>query len=363
MHMVSHEQYMHRCIQLASIGAGFVAPNPMVGAVLVHGERIIGEGWHKQYGQAHAEVNCLESVVENDRHLIPESTLYVSLEPCAHFGKTPPCANRIISEGIRHVVVGTLDPFPEVYGRGVAILQQVGVKTEIGVLEVECRIQNRRFFTFHEQKRPYIHLKWAQTADGYISGSEGDRLLITNPFTNRLVHKWRSEETAVMVGTRTAAVDNPQLSNRLWSGPQPLRVVVDSTLKLSKQLNVFNNGGRTIVLNELEGEWYVAEWCAETRTGAMANGVQFVKVPGLSSHDPKIICEALFKLNIQSVFIEGGAALLNSFLHAGLWDEAHILTNTELFAGGGLKAPGRPAGLVKESFFNGTDSIEWMIKG
>jgi diaminohydroxyphosphoribosylaminopyrimidine deaminase/5-amino-6-(5-phosphoribosylamino)uracil reductase len=279
--------------------------------------------------------------------------LYVSLEPCAHVGKTPPCAHRIVAEGIPHVVIGSLDPFPEVAGRGVDILKNAGVKTDIGILESDCRFLNRRFFTFHEQHRPYIHLKWAQTADGFMSGKNGERLQITNPFTNRLVHKWRSEEAAIMVGTNTVAVDNPQLNNRLWWGAQPARVVVDAHLRLSGELCVFMDGGRTVVLHEGKGDR-----CVDTHTGS----VEWIKVDGLSSHDPGIICEALSALNLQSVLIEGGAALLNSFLQAGLWDEAHILTNKELFSGGGVKAPGKPDGFLNDSFFIGSDRIEWMIK-
>ncbi len=342
---------MNRCIQLASQGAGFVAPNPMVGAVLVYGHRIIGEGFHRLYGEAHAEVNCFDSVASADRAFIPESTLYVSLEPCAHFGKTPPCAHRIVREGIKHVVIGTLDPFTEVNGRGVSILQEAGVKTDLGVLEKECRSQNRRFFTFHECKRPYIHLKWAQTADGFMSGKTDERLHITNPLTNRLVHKWRSEEAAIMVGTKTAAVDNPQLNNRLWWGAQPIRIVVDTRLSLSGDLKLFSDTGKTVVLNEVE-----------TRSGTRTeHSAQYIKVHGLSGHNPQLICDALYSFNIQSVLIEGGAALLNSFVRAGVWDEAHVLTNTALFAGDGLMAPEKPYGTIMESYRIGNDSIEWMI--
>ena len=357
--MANHEQYMHRCLQLASLGEGFVAPNPMVGSVLVYRNRIIGEGWHRLYGGAHAEVNCLESVADADKPLIPESTIYVSLEPCAHFGKTPPCANRIVAEGIKKAVVGAIDPFAEVAGRGVSILEQAGVETVVGVLEKECRYQNRRFFTFHNCQRPYIHLKWAKTADGFISGRGGQRLQITGPLANRLVHKWRSEEAAIMVGTKTAETDNPQLNNRYWPGRQPVRVVVDAGLRLPGYLKLFTDGGDTMVLYEDEGGMGLV---GRRPNHFSENGpVNLVGVKGLLGHNPAVICRALYSLNIQSVFIEGGAALLNSFLRAGLWDEAHILTGTKVMSGGGVKAPVSPNGAMKEKFYLESDLIEGVI--
>ena len=338
---------MHRCLQLAALGSGFVAPNPLVGAVLVHGGRIIGEGWHKQYGQAHAEVNCLESVKEQDRNLIRESTMYVSLEPCAHFGKTPPCANRILTEGIKKVVVGVRDPFEQVNGKGIEIHRNAGVEVIDGVLEEECRWQNRRFFTFHTKKRPYVHLKWAETADGFIGSGSKERLMITGTLSARMVHRWRSEEAAIMVGTQTAQLDNPSLNNRFWGGSQPLRVVTDRDLVLPRTLNLFSDGAPTLVLNSE----------MENRVGA----VHFKKMDGLETRDPKIILQALYEENIQSVLIEGGAAMLNSFIKAGLWDEVHLLRNTKLVAGKGIKGPETPKGKILETQMLGNDRIEWMV--
>jgi diaminohydroxyphosphoribosylaminopyrimidine deaminase/5-amino-6-(5-phosphoribosylamino)uracil reductase len=340
--------YMYRCLELAVKGSGYVAPNPLVGAVLVHNNRIIGEGWHQQYGAAHAEVNCLANVAEPDRNLIPESTMYVSLEPCAHFGKTPPCANRIVAEGIKKVVVGMRDPFTKVDGKGIAILQDAGVEVVTGVLEEECRWQNRRFLTFHEKKRPYLHLKWAQTADGFMSAGNNERLKISSPTTDRLVHKWRSEEAAIMVGTQTALMDNPQLTNRLWSGHQPVRIVIDREGRLPDTLHVFSDKGETIVLNEK----------LERQDGS----VRWVKVPGLSTENPEAITDVLCSLQVQSVLIEGGPVLLNSFLQKGLWDEAHVLTNTGLSTREGLKAPVIHGGIAFEDYCIGMDKIVGIIK-
>lgn len=339
--------YMYRCLQLAAIGSGFVAPNPLVGAVLVHEGRIIGEGWHQKYGEAHAEVNCLQSVGAENKDLIPESTMYVSLEPCAHFGKTPPCANRILTEGIKKVVVGIRDPFEQVNGKGIEILRKAGVEVMTGVLEEECRWQNRRFFTFHEKKRPYVHLKWAETSDGFIGSGTDERLMITGALSARMVHKWRSEEAAILVGTQTALLDNPTLNNRFWGGAQPLRVVTDRNLVLPRTLNLFSDGAPTLVLNSK----------MENRVGA----VHYKKVAGLETRDPQIILQALYEENIQSVLIEGGAALLNSFIKAGLWDEVHLLRNTKLIAGKGIRGPITPTGRLLETTVLENDRIEWMV--
>ncbi|MBC7722390.1 MAG: bifunctional diaminohydroxyphosphoribosylaminopyrimidine deaminase/5-amino-6-(5-phosphoribosylamino)uracil reductase RibD, partial [Pedobacter sp.] len=214
---------MFRCLELAVLGKGNVAPNPMVGSVLVHEGRIIGEGYHQLYGQPHAEVNCINSVAENDKYLIPQSTLYVSLEPCSHFGKTPPCSDLIIKHDIKKVVVGCRDSYEEVNGKGIENLQQNGVEVVLGILENDCKNLNKRFFTFHTKKRPFIILKWAETANGKIASNTNERLLISNDFSNRVVHKWRSEEGAILVGTKTASLDNPSLNNRLWHGKNPIR--------------------------------------------------------------------------------------------------------------------------------------------
>ncbi|MGC4038923.1 MAG: bifunctional diaminohydroxyphosphoribosylaminopyrimidine deaminase/5-amino-6-(5-phosphoribosylamino)uracil reductase RibD [Chitinophagaceae bacterium] len=249
-----HEKYMQRCLQLAALGAGFVAPNPMVGAVLVYNNRIIGEGWHQKYGEAHAEVNCINSVIQEDKQFISSSVLYVSLEPCAHHGKTPPCADLIIRDKIPKVVIGCRDPFKEVDGKGIEKLKQAGVEVVLNVLEKECTELNKRFFTFYTKHRPYIILKWAQTNDLRISSGNDERLLISNEFSNRLVHKWRSEEAAILVGTNTAMSDDPELTTRLWSGPSPVRLVIDMELKLPLSLKIFNNSSRTIVFNKIKHE-------------------------------------------------------------------------------------------------------------
>lgn len=330
---------MHRCLQLAELGAGYVAPNPMAGAVLVYNDRIIGEGYHQKYGEAHAEVNCISQAVSNGQTgLISQSTLYVSLEPCAHFGKTPPCADLIIKHKIPKVIIGCRDPFKEVNGKGIEKLQAAGVDVEVGILEEECRELNKRFFTFHLQRRPYIILKWAETADGKIAaplnpsadwrrtfGDSGSkRLHISNEYTNRLVHKWRSEEAAILVGTNTVANDNPELTTRLWSGNSPVRLVVDLDLRLPSSLKVFNGHIRTVIFNTIKQE--------------EDGGLLYYQV----TEDVSLIQQvtnALYKMKIQSVIVEGGAKLLQSFIDEDMWDEARIISNGQLIIGKGLAAP------------------------
>ncbi|MDX1956310.1 MAG: bifunctional diaminohydroxyphosphoribosylaminopyrimidine deaminase/5-amino-6-(5-phosphoribosylamino)uracil reductase RibD [Chitinophagaceae bacterium] len=320
---MAHESYMLRCLQLAQLAAGHTAPNPMVGAVLVHHDRIIGEGYHQEYGQAHAEVNCLNSVPESDRHLIPESTIYVSLEPCAHYGKTPPCADRIISEGIGRVVIGTRDPFGEVNGKGIEKLKNAGINVVTGVLEKECREMNKRFFTFHEQQRPYVILKWAQTANGFISGKGEERLLISNSLTQRLVHQWRGEEAVILVGTRTALLDDPALTNR-FGGPQPLRAVVDLDLKLPGSLKLLDSSQPTLIFN--------------TQKEEKLGNLNFLKVSGKNDLVREIL-KHLYTLKKASLLVEGGAALLGSFIQTGAWDEARVITNDSLVVEEGTMAP------------------------
>jgi diaminohydroxyphosphoribosylaminopyrimidine deaminase/5-amino-6-(5-phosphoribosylamino)uracil reductase len=320
---------MHRCLELASLGAGNVAPNPMVGAVLVHDDRIIGEGYHEKFGAPHAEPNCISSVREQDRDLIAKSVLYVSLEPCVHLGKTPPCTDLIIRNKIPKVVVGCHDPFKEVDGKGIGKLRAAGVEVEVNVLEQECKNLNKRFFTFHTEHRPYIILKWAQTANGKIAGQGSNRLHITNDFTNRLVHKWRSEEAAILVGTNTALADNPQLTTRLWAGNNPVRVVIDLDLRLPSSLEVFNDKARTIVFNKVKHEDRAH--------------ISFYQV----TDDVNVIHQvsnALYQSNIQSVLVEGGAKILQSFIDDATWDEARVITNRHPDShreviGNGLPAP------------------------
>lgn len=315
---------MTRCLDLALLGAGYTAPNPMVGAVLVYKDRIIGEGYHRQYGQAHAEVNCLASVKEEDLSFIPKSTLYVSLEPCAHFGKTPPCADLIIEKMIPRVVVGCRDPFKEVNGKGIEKLEAAGVKVELGLLEKECIELNRRFFTFNTQQRPYIILKWAQSGDGKLASSDGARVFISNEFTNRLVHKWRTEEASILVGTNTALADDPALTARLWKGPDPVRLVIDKELRLPASLKLFDGQVKTVVFNTM-------------KQGEQGNLLYYQLAAGSSLVHQMV--RALYELKVQSVLVEGGVQLLQSFIDEGYWDEARVITNHEVRIKNGLPAP------------------------
>lgn len=322
--MTTEEVYMHRCIELAKLGAGNVAPNPMVGAVLVYDGRIIGEGYHKQFGKAHAEVNCINSVADDDKSLIAGSTLYVSLEPCVHFGKTPPCTDLILHNKIKKVVVGSRDPFKQVDGKGIDKLKANGVEVAFPVLEKECVELNKRFFTFHQQHRPYVVLKWAQTADAKIGSGTADRLMISNELSNRMAHKWRSEESAILIGTNTALLDNPSLNVRSWKGKNPVRLVVDMQLRLPYHLNVFDESQPTIIFNSFKHE--------------EGEKLSYYHV----SHDSNIVHQLLnacYQMNIQSILVEGGAKLLQSFIDDGSWDEARVITNTELYIGEGLHAP------------------------
>ncbi|MDP4252239.1 MAG: bifunctional diaminohydroxyphosphoribosylaminopyrimidine deaminase/5-amino-6-(5-phosphoribosylamino)uracil reductase RibD [Bacteroidota bacterium] len=319
-----HDAYMQRCFHLAELGAGYTAPNPMVGAVLVHEGRIIGEGYHQKSGEAHAEVNCLNSVRTGDRQFIPASTLYVSLEPCAHHGKTPPCVDLIIREKIPRVVIGCRDPFPEVDGKGIEKLLAHKVELIFPVLEKEAVACNRRFFVFHQQKRPYIILKWAATANHKIGGASAERLLISNDYSNRLVHQWRTEEAGILVGTQTALTDDPSLTVRLWPGKNPVRIVVDRNLRLPESLKIFDRSVPSVILNE--------------KKDAQSENLIFKKINAHELFIPAIL-SALYSLNILSVLVEGGAKTLQSFIDSGLWDEARVITNNELEIPDGPEAP------------------------
>ena len=302
---------MKRALELATRSVGNATPNPMVGAVLVHEGRIIGEGWHKEYGLSHAEVDCLENVAESDRHLIPESCMYVNLEPCAHHGKTPPCALRLVDEKVKEVFVGNADPFEEVDGKGLEILKSHHVHTELGVLEKEGLWLNRRFFCFHQNKRPYIILKWAQTAEGYFAPLDRSRYQITSTDSRQLLHKWRTEESAILIGYQTALNDNPELTARMYKGRQPLRLVFDRTLQLSQTHNVFNDAAPTWIIND--------------RMDKEEGNVTFVQIR--FNENPLLqILEKLHAANILSLIVEGGAKLLESFILEGLWDEARVFT-------------------------------------
>jgi diaminohydroxyphosphoribosylaminopyrimidine deaminase/5-amino-6-(5-phosphoribosylamino)uracil reductase len=315
---------MQRCFELAKQGEGNVAPNPMVGAILVFNDLIIGEGYHSEFGKEHAEVNCINSVANEYLHLISQSTLYVSLEPCSHFGKTPPCTNSIIEKKIPKVVVGCQDSFSKVDGRGIETLRTAGIEVVCPILEKEALDLNKRFFTFHTKHRPYIILKWAQTANEMIAQNNYSRLLISHETTNRQVHKWRSEEASILVGTNTALLDNPSLTNRLWPGKNPIRLVIDSNLKIQATSHLLDGSVQTIVFNSLRQE--------------QAGAILYYKIAENKSWVLQIT-EALYQMNIQSLLVEGGATLLQSFIDENYWDEARVITNTEMEVSDGLKAP------------------------
>lgn len=302
--------YMARCLQLAHLGAYYVAPNPMVGAVLVCGDVIVGEGWHQQYGGPHAEPNCLRNAEENHPEGIDyqSCTLYVNLEPCSHYGKTPPCAELIIKKGIGRVVVGCLDPNPKVAGRGVKMMQDAGIEVVVGVLENECRTLNKRFFCLHENHRPYVILKWAQTADGYIDieRTSGKPITISTPLTKQIVHQQRAENMAIMVGTRTVLLDNPRLLTTHWSGRNPIRITLDRHGVIPTDSKLFSKDAHTIVYRE--------------------------------NTDWQFVLEDLAKKNIHSILVEGGATLLNHIIQSGIYDEVHIEVGNE-YIGNGVAAP------------------------
>jgi diaminohydroxyphosphoribosylaminopyrimidine deaminase / 5-amino-6-(5-phosphoribosylamino)uracil reductase len=316
------EEYMTRCLQLAELGMGNVAPNPMVGAVLVYEAKIIGEGYHQKYSEAHAEVNCINSVNRSDKELIDKSTLYVSLEPCSHFGKTPPCSDLIIQNKIKKVVIGCEDIYKEVSGKGISKLQNAGVEVITGILEKECVDVNKRFFTFHQKFRPYIILKWAQTANAKI-GAPDKRILISNEYTNHLVHKWRSEEAAILAGTNTALQDDPLLTTRLWKGKNPVRIVIDKELKLPPSLKIFNTDAMTLIYNLVKN--------------STEENVVYIKLENENFVEQML--QSLFEMNIQSIMIEGGGKTLQSFIDEGLWDEARVITNEKLIIENGMDAP------------------------
>ena len=307
--MDKDEIYMKRCLELAALGLGKTYPNPMVGSVIVHQDKIIGEGWHRKAGEAHAEVHAVNSV--KNKSLLKEATLYVSLEPCAHVGKTSPCAELIIKHKIPKVVVGCIDTFSLVSGKGIELMRNAGIDVKVGVLEEDCKNSHKRFFTFHNKKRPYIILKWAETQDGFIAAlnqKKGKPFWITSPESKILVHKWRTEEAAILVGTATAEQDNPELSARLWDGNQPLRLVIDRSLKLSPNLKIFDAQANTIVFTENTHDNHEFK---------IIQNIPFKSVP------TEMMLE-LYKRNIHSIIIEGGKKTLHSFIELNLWDEARV---------------------------------------
>lgn len=331
--MNKHEKYINRCIELAKNGLGTTYPNPLVGSVIVYNDKVIGEGWHKKAGEAHAEVNAINSV--EDKSLLSKATIYVSLEPCSHFGKTPPCADLIIAHKIPNVVIGTIDPFAKVAGNGIKKLMEAGANVTVGILEEECHELNKRFFTFHNKKRPYIILKWAETDDGFIAPLAKDEqkpVWITNKYSRQLVHKWRTEEQAILVGTQTVLDDNPSLNARDFSGNNPIRIVWDKSGKINAQFHVKDNSIKTLILTENK-EFQSTENC----------------IYETCSFDENLIENTLNIIvnhQIQSVIIEGGSKTIQSFIDKNLWDEARIFTGKNIFENG-TKAPEIKGKIVK----------------
>ena len=319
MTLETHQKYMHRCLELAAKGLGQTAPNPLVGSVIVHNEVIIGEGYHHKFGESLAEVNAIASV--KDRSLLSESTLYVNLEPCSHFGKTPPCADLIISKQIKRVVIGMQDPFAKVNGEGIKKLREAGIDVIVDVLKEECEELNKRFITFHTENRPYIILKWAQSFDGYM-GREGENVRISNEESRMLNFQWRTEEDAVLVGSGTVIIDNPQLNVRDYPGRNPARIILDRSGRLSENLNIFDGSSRTIIVTTDKIKQY--------------KNAEVIKVNAETFIEDTL--KNLHQLQIQSVIVEGGKNILDLFIKHDLWDEARVFVgNNELY--NGIPAP------------------------
>ena len=339
---------MQRCLDLAALGLGNVSPNPMVGAVVVSDDRIIGEGYHKKYGEAHAEVNAISQVTArhpNAEELLKRSAIYVSLEPCTHYGKTPPCADLIIRHRIPKVVIGCRDPFEQVNGKGIEKLLAAGVEVVTGVLQEECKWLNRRFFTRVQKHRPYVILKWAKTADDFFAPLNNQQYWITGIAARKLVHQWRSEEDAILTGKNTAAIDNPQLNVRYVKGRPPKRVVIDRRLELSPDLNIFDQSVETLVFNEVET--------------AIKGKTKYIALEDFDRYVPQYILYQLYLQDIQSVIIEGGADTLTSFIEAELWDEARIFTGRSVLKNGKKSPP--IAGLVAQTCKIGDDNLVFLI--
>ncbi|MCX8491661.1 MAG: bifunctional diaminohydroxyphosphoribosylaminopyrimidine deaminase/5-amino-6-(5-phosphoribosylamino)uracil reductase RibD [Cyclobacteriaceae bacterium] len=334
--MTTDERFMLRAMELAQLGIGMVSPNPRVGCVIVTDGRIIGEGWHQKYGEAHAEVNAVRSVA--DHSLLKDSTVYVNLEPCSHFGKTPPCADLLIQHQVKKVVISNLDVNPLVAGKGIEKLRTAGIEVLTGILERQGEELNQRFFTFIKKQRPYIILKWAQTADGFIARSNFDSKWISNQYSRQLVHKWRSEEDAVLVGTSTAAHDNPYLTVRDWSGRNPKRIAIDRFLRLPETLHLFDESVDTICYN------LVREQEKNRLVYTKLNENDFIKA----------LVNDLFVRKIQSVIVEGGAQTLQLFLDGGWWDEARVVISRQTFTTG-VKAPMMKAKTVKKELIFGDE--------
>ena len=329
---MNHEFYINRCIELAKKATGKTYPNPLVGAVIVHNNQIIGEGYHQKAGQPHAEINAINSV--KNPELLPESTIYVSLEPCAHFGKTPPCSLKLKEIGFKKVVIGAMDSHDKVNGKGKKILMDAGIETISGILEEECRELNKRFFTVHEKKRPFIILKWAESKDGFID-KDFKPTKISNELASQFVHQIRSEEHAILVGTQTALTDNPSLTTRLVEGRNPVRILIDFDLKVPQDFKIYNDEAPTLVFNQ-EKE-------------ADEGNVKFIKISKENFLEELI--QKLIENQIQSVLVEGGSRTLQTFINANLWDETIIIKNEDLLLENGTKAPKFSGNLTEEKNF------------
>ncbi|MFI3267085.1 MAG: bifunctional diaminohydroxyphosphoribosylaminopyrimidine deaminase/5-amino-6-(5-phosphoribosylamino)uracil reductase RibD [Rikenellaceae bacterium] len=343
--MTTDEKYMSYALQLAKRGGIGVLTNPNVGSVVVYGDRIIGEGYHRQYGKAHAEVNAIDSVKDEDRQFLSESTIYVNLEPCCHTGKTPPCTQKIIDNGLKRVVIGMQDPFPQVNGEGIAILRNAGIDVTVGVLEQECIDLNKDFITYNAQKRPYIILKWAQTLDGFIDSdrsAEVQPAWLTGERCKQLVHKWRSEINGIMVGSSTIEKDNPRLNTREWSGKSPIKITIDRKGKLDEKGAFFMPDAKKIIFTELEKE-------------SKNDEIEYIQVDFVDKNALKVVMEHLYKAKIKVLMVEGGTKLVNLLIENNLFDEARIFTSpimvSELEGGEkmkGIKAPTVPSPSRKE---------------
>ena len=329
---------MRRALELAALGNGNVSPNPMVGCVIVHKENIIGEGWHQAYGGAHAEVNAVDSV--EDKSLLKESDVFVTLEPCAHFGNTPPCTDLLIEHQVKSVTIAATDANPLVGGKGIERLRNAGITVKTGLLESESRELNKRFFTYIEKQRPYVMLKWAETADGFIARGNFDSKWISSAYSRRLVHKWRAEEAAILVGTNTAHYDNPMLTVRDWSGKNPVRIVIDRHLRLNTSLHLFD---RTVPTR-----------CYNLVRNAHEENLELVKLE--EEHFVHQLLQDLHESKISSVMVEGGTYVLNLFIQQGLWDEARVFRSRATF-GKGIEAPPMKGTLVHQEVLPEGDTL------
>ncbi|MBC7416931.1 MAG: bifunctional diaminohydroxyphosphoribosylaminopyrimidine deaminase/5-amino-6-(5-phosphoribosylamino)uracil reductase RibD [Pedobacter sp.] len=330
------EGYMSRCLDLARLAIADVSPNPMVGCVIVLDDVIIGEGYHKKFGEAHAEPNAVQAVFERygeqANEMLRQATVYVNLEPCAHFGKTPPCADLLVKHRVKKVVIGNRDPFSGVNGLGIDKLRSAGIEVVSNILEQECRALNIRFFTRIEKQRPYIILKWAETANGYFAPQDSTQSWISGNLARRLTHKWRAEEDAILVGKNTALIDNPELNVRDWIGNNPIRLLIDKNLQVPTSNLLFNHVAKTVIFNELKTE--------------VIGNVHYIQMENMQFYLPQKICFQLYLMDIQSFIVEGGMNLLNQFLSANLWDEARIFRSKAAWKDG-LRAPQLRADFVE----------------